>query len=350
MSDRLTPEQHDDLEGIPSPAETPVVIGHDDVRADLATAYAQGRLHHALLLAGPEGVGKATLAFHLANHLLTYPQPADAPSFLSRPDPASSIFRVVAQGAHPAILHLTRPVNERTKGFRSAVTVEEIRRINKFLSLSSHDGSWRIVIVDPADDMNVNAANALLKNLEEPPKRTLFILTAHRPGRLLPTIRSRCRLVRMNGLRDGELEQVVAGFGLALPDDPEARAATLRLAQGSVRAALVETLYGGAEIAGAIHEAVHVRQFDPALAMRIADAVTQRDQPQQFGLFNSHLQRQLSEGAEAAARQGQTEVAARLAELWGEVRRMQMETDTYNLDRRHHVFSVLRTAHEGLAA
>ncbi len=103
------------------------------------------------------------------------------------------------------MLHLTRPANEKTKGFKTVVTVDEIRRVNRFLSMTSHDGGYRVVIVDPADDMNVNAANALLKNLEEPPSRTVFILISHSPGGLLPTIRSRCQMVRLSPLGNDDL-------------------------------------------------------------------------------------------------------------------------------------------------
>ena len=164
----------------------------------LAAAYRSGKLSHALLLAGPQGIGKATLAFHLARHLLRHPSPETAPDELEGPDTASSLFRQIATGAHPSVLHLTRPMNEKTKSFKTVVTVDEVRRINRFLSLTSHDGSYRVVIVDPADDMNTNAANALLKNLEEPPSRTLFILITHSIGRLLPTIRSRCQTILLS--------------------------------------------------------------------------------------------------------------------------------------------------------
>ncbi len=162
--ERLAPEQYDTIEGIPEPAENARLIGHKEASNMLAAAYRSGKLSHALLLAGPQGIGKATLAFHLARHLLRHPSPETAPDELEGPDTASSLFRQIATGAHPSVLHLTRPMNEKTKSFKTVVTVDEVRRINRFLSLTSHDGSYRVVIVDPADDMNTNAANALLKN------------------------------------------------------------------------------------------------------------------------------------------------------------------------------------------
>ncbi len=187
----------------PDPSENPFLFGHDTVSSALATDYRTGRLHHALLLrrSGRHRQGDAGVSLRQSS-----PEPGKRRRRaveLADPDPTSSTFRQIASDAHPSVLHLTRPVNEKTKGFKTAITADEVRRINRFLSHTSHDGSWRVVIVDPADDMNRNAANALLKNLEEPPTRTLFILIAHQPGRLLPTIRSRCRLVKMTPLAIG---------------------------------------------------------------------------------------------------------------------------------------------------
>src|SRR5690606_15561069 len=190
-------------------AENPLLVGHDEAMHHLAAAYRAGKMHHGLLLSGPPGIGKAAFAFHLAHHLVANPVAADAPEHFSSRDPDSPLFRQIAQGAHPSVLHLTRPMNDRTKTFKSVVTVDEIRRIGRFLSMTSHDGGWRVVIVDPADDMNTNAANALLKNLEEPPARTLFVLIAHSPGGLLPTIRSRCQLVRLKPLDEASLLAVL---------------------------------------------------------------------------------------------------------------------------------------------
>ena len=140
-----------------------------------------------------------------------------------RGDPASSLYRQVASGAHPSLLHLTRPFDEKNKKFKTALTVDEIRRVGRFLSLTAHDGGYRIVIVDPADDMNTNAANALLKNLEEPPSRTLFVLVAHSLGRLLPTIRSRCQIVRLQPLGDADLLAALAAIGKAPEPGPAGR-------------------------------------------------------------------------------------------------------------------------------
>jgi DNA polymerase III delta' subunit len=238
MFERLAPEQHDTLDGIPEPAENPTLCGHAEAKSMIAGALRAGKFPHALILAGQQGIGKATLAFHLANLLLKNPDPASVQD-IGSPDPSSSIFRQVASGAHPSVLHLTRPVNERTKGFKTVVTVDEIRKVNRFLSMTAHDGGWRVVIVDPADDMNTNAANALLKNLEEPPAKTVFVLIVHSIGAMLPTIRSRSQTVRLGPLSNSDLKQVLASFeDTAVADGPELDALIHR-AGGSVRTAIL---------------------------------------------------------------------------------------------------------------
>jgi len=350
MPARLGQPQHDTIDGIPDPAENPSLFGHAETRQALAESYRAGKLHHALLLAGPAGIGKATLAFHLAYHVLRYPVPATAPAELVTPDPQSPLFRSIAQGAHPSVLHLTRPANERSKGFKTMLTVDEIRKVNRFLSMTAHDGAWRIVIVDPADDMNANAANALLKNLEEPPARTVFALIAHSPGRLLPTIRSRCRMMRMGTLADGDLADALSALGLPLPDKPDERTRLAQRAGGSVRGAVLLTQYGGLEIAEAVDHALDGGAFDLVHASRLADAVTARDQSMQFDLFNEYLLDTLSARAEAVAARGDSVGAGRIAELWQEVGKAVVETVTFNLDKRQHVIGLLQKLHRELGS
>ena len=340
--EQLAPRQHDSIDGVPEPADNPNLIGHERARGNLASAFSAGRLHHALLLTGPAGIGKATFAFHLARHVLAG---QDAPADRLLPaDPQSQTFRSVAQDAHSAVLHLTRPANERTKGFKTVVTVEEIRRVGRFLSLSAHDGGYRVVIVDPADDLNASAANALLKNLEEPPARTLFVLIAHVPGRLVATIRSRCQIVRLEPLSEPEIIEAMTALGLTLPDTADARSELARRAGGSVRNAILLTEYGGLEIASTIEKLLGAGRFDLALASRLADAVSARDQTVQFDIFNDHLLDAVAAGATRGDRLG----SARQAETWGRLREDIALTEIYNLDKRHHVMTSLRRAHESL--
>jgi DNA polymerase-3 subunit delta' len=348
MFERLAPEQFDTIEGIPEPAENPRLIGHEQAAKMLAGAYRVGKLPHALLLAGPQGIGKATLAFHLARHLLAHPAAESAPGELAQIDPASPLFRQVATGAHPSVLHLTRPMNDKTKSFKTVVTVDEIRRVSRFLSLTSHDGAYRVVIVDPADDMNTNAANALLKNLEEPPSRTAFILITHSIGRLLPTIRSRCQTILLQPLPAEKLLSVLAGFDSGLPDDQAAGAAIVERAAGSPRDAILLTQYGGLEISEAIDKLVTGKTIDIAQAHRLGDAVAARDQAIQFGIFNRHALDVVADAASHAARAGDLAKANRLSECWQSTLQTIDEAETYNLDKKQHVLGVIHALHAAM--
>lgn len=345
---RTAAEKHDSIPGVPDPAENPRLVGHARTAELLAGAYRAGKLHHALLFAGPMGIGKATLAFRLAHHLLKYPAPESAPPTIEDADPASPLFRQIANGSHPSVLHLTRPYDDKRKAFKAALTVDEIRRVNKFLSMTAHDGGYRVVIVDPADDMNTNAANALLKNLEEPPSRTAFFLTSHSPGNLLTTIRSRCQLHRFAPLVRDELVDVLRTLEVALPDDPEALETLVERAEGSARAAVLLTEFGGLEIGAALEGVLQEQAFDVAAAHRLGEAVSGRDQSIQFGLFNNAALDRVAAVASAAAARGELKRAGRLSELWTEAGRRVAETETYNLDRKQHVVGLLARLHEEL--
>ncbi|MET0598710.1 MAG: DNA polymerase III subunit delta' [Mesorhizobium sp.] len=344
--ERLAPEQYDTIENVPEPAEQPLLVGHEHQRAALAAAYRTGKLPHALLFAGPQGIGKATLAYHLARHLLAHPDPAAAPQKLSDAEPDTALFRQVASGAHPAVLHLTRPVNDKGKGFKSVITVDEIRRVSRLLAMTAHDGGHRIVIVDPADDMNANAANALLKNLEEPPRRTLFVLVSHSPGRLLPTIRSRCQVMLFHPLSPDELAAAVAGAGVPIP--AATAAAVAERAAGSPREAILLTHYGGLEISKALDALVGGERINLAKAHRLADAVGARDHAIQFEIFNRYVQDVISRAAGEAARNGDGWRANRLAEVWQATLAATDDALTYNLDRKQHVLGIVHTLHAAM--
>src|SRR5690606_22739828 len=146
-------------------------------------------------------------------HVLTHPDPLEAPEEMADPDPNSLVSRQIASGASHNLLHLTRPVDEKTGKVKSAITVDEVRKAGKFLAQTSGTGNWRIVIIDPADDLNRNAANAILKILEEPPKRSLFLVLTHAPGKLLPTIRSRCLPLTLSPLSEQDLAAALDSLG-----------------------------------------------------------------------------------------------------------------------------------------
>jgi DNA polymerase-3 subunit delta' len=221
------------LEGAVPPARNPHLYGHQAAEEFLARSYRSGKGHHAILIEGPEGIGKATLAFRFANHVLSHPDPATAPDHIADPDLNSSVSRQIASGASHNLLHLARPVDEKTGKTKTAITVDEVRRAGHFFSQTSGTGNWRIVIIDPADDLNRNAANAILKILEEPPRRALFLVLSHAPGKLLPTIRSRCQSLRLSPLGDRDLAKALAGLGTPL-DGGKTQEMVLAKSKGSV--------------------------------------------------------------------------------------------------------------------
>ena len=345
---RIAPEQHDSLPDIPGPNETPELFGHGEAAAMLASSFRQGTLPHGLILAGPKGIGKATLAFHLAYHMLDHPMPARAPIPLGRPDPQSALFRLIARQAHPAVLHLTRPARDDGKGFKSVLTVDEIRRVSRFVSLTATDADHRLVIVDPAEDMNTNAANALLKNLEEPPARLHFILITHQAGRLLPTIRSRCQMVKLAPLQPDELANALSALD-CWPADPSQAAALQERAEGSVRHAILLSRYGGLEIAETVARIIGSADTGLDHFHQLANAVSGREQTIQFELFNDAVLDQVAGAARQAALRGEGRRAERLSTMWHDIKATIADTQVYNLDRKQHVLGILHRirAHSG---
>ena len=346
--ERIAPEQHDTLDGVPEPAENAALFGHEEAASMLAGAYRAGKLPHALMLVGPAGIGKATLAFHLAYHLLRYPDRETAPARLAAPDAASPLFRQIASGAHPSVLHLTRPYDEKGKRFKSVVAVDEIRKVGQFLALTAHDGGYRIVIVDAADDMNISAANALLKNLEEPPRRTLFVLVVHAAGRLLPTIRSRCQTIRLAPLQADDLLGALEKAGVMLPHDPASRTVLAERAGGSARAAILLMQYGGLEIAEALDRLAEAGTPEIAERHRLADAVAGRGQAIPFEFFNQRALDLLAERAADAAGKGNLVRARRLSDAWQEALDSVSETETYNLDKKQHALAMIERLNSAL--
>ena len=230
----INPEA-DRFEDWPHPREMLRLYGHEASEAELVNAFKSGNMHHAWILSGREGIGKATLAYRFARFVLADEksradhQPSDIMS-----DMQLASNRQIAHMAHPGLLTIRRVWNEKTKKLSTIIPVDEVRRLKSFLQhTSANANSWRIVIVDRADDLNINAANALLKSLEEPPKNCLFLLISSDPGRLLPTIRSRCRMLELSTLKPDELKLAVGDVMGRTPGTQDAR--LFDLADGCVR-------------------------------------------------------------------------------------------------------------------
>ncbi len=226
----------DRVEGVAHPRMTPVLYGQEEAEAALLTAFGSDAMHHAWLLTGPRGVGKATLAWRLARFLLSQPHgdqgllAADPPRTLDTP-PDHPVARRVASLGEPRLFLMRPTINPATGTPRRDITVDQSRRLKEFLHLSAADGGQRVVLIDSADQMNVATANALLKLLEEPPALTTFVLVSHAPAGLLPTIRSRCRVLACRPLAPADLAAALDQAGLDTEVSPMVLA---QLASGSV--------------------------------------------------------------------------------------------------------------------
>ncbi len=172
------------------------MIGHDEAEKAFLEAWRGGRLHHAWLLAGPQGMGKAAFAARIARFLATHGRAGEGQA-VSLDDPGDTAAgKLVDAGNHPEIIHLARQLKDKSKDLARNITIDQVRGMIRRQHLSLSLGDWRVIIIDAVDDLETDGANALLKTLEEPPAKTLFLLVSHSPGRLLPTIRSRCRTLR----------------------------------------------------------------------------------------------------------------------------------------------------------
>jgi DNA polymerase-3 subunit delta' len=244
------------------------MIGHDDAIAAFKAAFSGPRPHHAWLLAGPPGLGKARFAEEAAIWLLAG-RPAGEGFGGGQ---GSSAAALIDAGSHPDFRRLERAVDDKGKR-KIAIAVDDIRALQGLLNQTPSIADWRVVIIDSADEMNRNSANALLKNLEEPTPQTLFLVISHTPGRLLPTIRSRCRTLRFKALSDAEVESILEAQAPDLDDDD--RATLVHLAEGAPGRALRFAEAGVAALAEDLAElALTPPEAAPARALALARSLT----------------------------------------------------------------------------
>lgn len=344
---RAAAVEPDRLEGFSAPREVDRLFGHDAALREFADALASGRMHHAWLIVGPEGVGKATLAYHFVRMVLAKCGAAHCTEVI---DAGHPVFRKVAALSHPNLLLLRRSFNEKTKRYSQFIGVDEVRRLKAFLGNTAGEEGWRVVIVDRADDLNQNAANALLKALEEPPPRTLFVLISGAEGRLPVTIRSRARVLRVAALSKDDLENAVRAALARDDQESDARiiGAALALSNGSVRRALELISGEGVKLYDEIIAFfTELPELDGPRLHRLVDQIGGFSNTEQLELFIvlllgliERLIRFTATG-EGATREEQA-LAKRLisqgnlaewAEAWEAISEAHAEALEYNLDR-----------------
>jgi DNA polymerase III subunit delta' len=308
----------------------------------LLNAYRSGRIPHAWLIGGAQGIGKATLAYRMARFVLAHRDPGASVVQRAeslRVEPSDPVARLVAAGTHGGLLTLERTLND--KGvMRTVITVDETRETISFFGSTAAVDGWRVCIVDTVDELNPNAANALLKILEEPPRHSLFLLVSHAPARMLPTILSRCRRLALRPLAPTDVIRAAAQAADIAIDDPALAEAT-ETADGSVARALA--LLGGDAIKLQQRTAAllaSLPQVDPRELHALGDALGGSDRVA-LAAFIDGVDRWMGE----RLRIGGVDSAnlphlARLAEVWEKINRAARDTAEYNLERKPLVFSV----------
>lgn len=337
---------------IAPPRGNPILMGHEPAEQALLHAWRSNRLHHAWLITGPRGIGKATLAFRFARFLLAGSGAdlfAPAPTTLDM-DPAAPTFRQVASGGHADLLTIERAYDEKRDRLRSEIVVDDVRALGAFLHLKAAGGGWRVAVIDCADDLNRNAANALLKLVEEPPRQAVILLVSHAPGRLLPTIRSRCRRLQLGPLDDREMATLLGRYCPSLPDGD--RQLLLHMAEGSIGRALEIAAAGGPDLYRTIvGQLLQGSKTDPIALHAMADRLAHKDAADLFRLAGELVVGWLGRLVRAKATgqgapnliEGEAAGLAALAarhsldqwlELWEKIARLFARTETANLDRK----------------
>lgn len=330
----------DDTDTLPHPRETAELFGHAEAEQTLLDAYKGGRIAHAWLIGGEAGIGKATLAFRMAKFVLAHPDPS-APAVQQAKslavDPALPVARRVAGQAHTDLLTLERVFNEKTGKLFANIRVDDVRRSVSFFGSTAGEGGWRIAVVDSVEELERGGENALLKVLEEPPPRALLLLVSSAPGRVIPTIRSRCRLLMLRPLPAGDVVSAAAATLNRAAGDPDVKAAAAA-AGGSVARALMFLDGPALELRQRILSLLDgLPQLDPRALHALGDKLGGTDSAPLTAFMetvNSWLSAQLDGGPRDSRRM------ARYAEAWDKVNRAGRDIEEYNLDRRPFVFTV----------
>lgn len=316
MKAEKAPSETDREPGAPHPRETFAFIGHDAEERALAGALAGERMHHAWLITGPKGLGKATLAYRFARRALGA-APAE-----TRPldvDPNGTITRQIAAQSHPDLFVLRRGLNDRGKP-RREISVDEARELGRFFSLAPSEGGMRVAIIDAVDDLNRNAANAILKTLEEPPARSVLLLVCHAPGAALATIRSRCRRLALRPLSDAQVAEAIG----AKAEDP-----LVTLAKGRPGRAIALKAQGAEAMSDVLARANATLQRGEASAL--VSALYDKAAGESF----ERLALVLELASEWARERGVESGGEGWAEAWSALEMLRQEAEGLDMDARH---------------
>jgi len=331
----------DRLPGAPHPREQMAFFGHGEAERAFLDAHQAGRLHHAWLIGGPFGIGKATLAYRVARFLLSDGSARREPSGTLSMPPESSVARQVAALSHPNLIVLRRSPATEKKGPSTTIPVEAVRRTLALFGSTSANGGYRVGIVDSAEDLTPASANALLKLIEEPPPRSIFLIVSHAPQRVLPTLRSRCRRLLLKPLAEGDLRSVVRSLRPPWAEaDDAALSHAIAHAEGSVRRT-IEVL--DPDMAAVVAETRSLLEALPhpdlSRVLALAEKLARREAEGAYDLMIDTVVRWTTANLRARASLGAPRLAP-LVEVCEKVARAAEETDVFNLDRRPLVISM----------
>lgn len=345
------------------PRRTTELIGHADAEATLAAAARSGRLHHAWMITGPKGIGKATLAHRFARFLLAGGENATADNLaVPLSDPMT---KIALDGAHPGLRTLEPEWDPKAKRLRSDITVDGVRGLHSFFGLTGAKDSWRIGVVDSADQLNRNAANALLKMLEEPPNRAVLLLVAHAPDRLMATIRSRCTKLRLSPLSPDDLATVLAQQEIEVPAGDRSLVATL--SEGSPGRAIALAGSGGLDAYRRLFGLLQaLPKLDAKALHSLGDSAAKKGNEALFSLTGELLEGLLGRlirfkatgGTEPADVPEEAALFAQLGErasldqwigLWEKVGELFRRTEAINLDRKQAVLIAFTSAQKAVS-
>ncbi|MEE1656543.1 DNA polymerase III subunit delta' [Microvirga sp. CF3062] len=331
----------DGFEGAPHPREQFAFFGHREGEDAFLEGLQSGRLHHAWLIGGAQGIGKATLAYRVARAVLDSQKAGDKSLASLDVPPESQVARQVAALSHPNLAVLRRSPPTDKKAASTTIPVDAVRRALNMFGSTAANGGYRVCIVDSAEDLTISSANALLKVIEEPPPRSLFLIVSHAPQRVLPTIRSRCRRLLLRPLENQEIRAAITSLGSpwsGIPQDVVDQA--LRYGEGSVRRTL-ELL--DAEKVAFIDQVTKLLdglpKTDTKQVLALAEALARRDADDSYELTLETVQRWVSERLHDRAGLGASRLAP-LVEVCEKIGRSAREIDVFNLDRRPFILTM----------
>ena len=347
--------KYSEVSRLAPPRQNQELIGLAEAEQEFMHVFRAGCLHHAWLICGPRGIGKATLAYRMARYILAQkPQQEDgfgqsldshdsndgiksqetnSPSlFLNAEHP---VFRRIASGSHADFLSIERSEDEKSKKVRKEIIVNDVRSIGYFLRKTPAEGGWRVVLVDAADELNTNASNALLKVLEEPPKKALLILVAHNSGRLLPTIRSRCRQLHIKPLNSNIVTSFIQRHAPETNEDELERIASV--SGGSIGEALRLLESDGLEIYRSVNALLlNLPNLDIPMLHKLGDQVAKDATGETFHKLLLILNHWLTETAKNKAILGACydQDVTKWTDIWEETNNLFRKAENVNLDRK----------------